>query len=322
MQVDKIKALDEGTKFSGIFAVSNAEVRQTRNNKDFLSCVLIDKTGKLAAKVWGFEGEAPPNGTIWSIDGEFSPYQGQSQAVVRKFAVVDPTTVDKRMFIACLSEEEMAFYTDEMHRLLNEIQDDSLRKFIEFVLLEKYPQFREAVGAKSNHHGHIGGLMQHSVNVTKLALAMANSYRGTPTFELVNTDLLIAGGLIHDLGKLGEYTLEENIIDFSLEGTLTRHYDTTPAYIMEAWVEAGRPVGRDVLNFLFHIAVTHHGIELSERPPSSFSAWLISCADAADAYTQAGIELMTESGVREDGRTKERSWMLGNHFYDETVLRA
>jgi 3'-5' exoribonuclease len=320
MQVYQIKTQADGTKFTGMYAVLSAEIRQTKNNKDFLSLVLADKTGKLPAKIWGFEGDAPLTGTIWSLDGEFSPYNGQSQAVVRKYAVVDPSTVEKTLFIGCLSNEDVQYYGDEFARLLGEIQDDKLREFTRYMLTEKYPDFTSNVGAKSNHHGFIGGLLMHSVNVTKLALGMANAYRGTPTYDMINTDLLIAGGLMHDIGKLGEYTLERNVIEFGVEGTLTRHYDTGPAYIMEAWVDAGRPIGRDVLNFLFHVAVTHHGIEHSQRPPSTMSAWFISAADGADAFTQAGLELMKESGVRDNGLTNDKSWMLRNHFYDETVL--
>jgi len=320
MQIDKVKTLEDGNKFSGIYAVSNAEIRQTKTNKDFLSCTLIDKTGKIPAKIWGFDGEAPKSGTVWSLEAQYSPFNGQSQAVIRKFSDVNPKTVDASLFIDSLSPDEFTYYQDECQKLMDSIEDDAIRDFVKFIIFSKYNEYGTAVGAKSNPHGFIGGLLMHSVNVTKMALNMAEAYRGTSVWELINRDLLISGGLLHDIGKLGEYTLESNTIEFSSEGLLTRHYDTTTAYLMEAWVDAGRPIGRDVLNFLFHIAVTHHGIALSERPPSSISAWLICAADSADAFIQAGLEAQAESGVDEKGWTNDKIWMMGNKFFDETTI--
>lgn len=322
MQIDKIKELGDKERFSGTFAVTGAEVRQTKSNKDFLSLTLVDKTGSLPAKVWGFDGEAPLAGTVWSVDAEFSPFKGQAQAVVRSFAEVDPKAVDKRMFIACLSPEEFTFYQDECERLIGMIQDDNIREFIKFVLWDKYQDFGTAVGAKSNHHARIGGLLEHSVNVTKLALAMAEAYRGTPIYEQINFDILIGGGLVHDIGKLGEYSIDSNTIEFSSEGLMVKHYDTNSAYLMEAWVEADRPIGRDVLNMLFHICHTHHGIAHSNRPPSSISAWLVSAADGADCFIQGGIDAQRSGGTRPDGWTKDKIWMLGNQFFDESTLNA
>ena len=321
MQIDKIKTLKDGDLFSGTFVVSGSEIRQTKNNKDYLSCVLVDKTGKLPAKIWGWETEPMPNGTIIAIDAKFSPYKEQSQAIVNKFAEVNPKSVDHKMFIACLSPEEFTFYQDECERLISMIEDDGLREFIKFVIFSKYPEYGTATAAKSNHHARIGGLLEHSVNVTKLALSMAEAYRKTPVYEQINKDLIIAGGLLHDLGKVGEYTMDNNSIELSSEGMFMKHYDTTPAYIMEAWIEADRPIGRDILDFLFHISVTHHGKEFSNRPPSSISAWLISAADGADCFIQAGVDCQREGGVRDDGWTKEKIWMLGNHFFDESTLK-
>lgn len=320
MQINKIKTLQDKETFSGTFALIGAQIKQTKGGKDYLAFMLNDKTGKIEGKVWDYDGDIPKNGTIWSVEGQNSPFKQRSGTVVRKFAEVEKDAYDKKHFIPCLTPDEFTYFQDECESLISLIQDDGIREFVKFTLFSKYPEFSTAVGAKGNHHARIGGLLEHSVHVTKLALNMAEGYRGSPIYEQINKDLLIAGGLVHDLGKIGEYTTDNNVIDMSSEGLLTNHYHTTTAYLMEAWVESGRLVGRDVLNFLFHVTMTHHGKDHSNRPPSSISAWLISAADGVDCFVQAGVDSQKEGGTREDGWTNERIWVLGNHFYDETVL--
>ncbi|MCI0564852.1 MAG: HDIG domain-containing protein [Nitrososphaera sp.] len=319
MQVNKIKTLLEGDKFSGTYALTNAEVKQTKNGKSFLSCILVDKTGRVDAKVWGYDDKSPRSGTVWSIDGEFSPFNGTSQVIVRRFAKVPDESIDKGMFIESLTRSEMDFYLDEANSLLSQINDDKLREFTRFTIFDYYSDFITSPGAQFNHHARIGGLLQHSVMVTKLAFAMANGYRGTPTFETINTDLVIAGGLLHDLGKIGEYTTESSIIECSVEGTLMTHYDTNPAYLMEAWLAHKKSISREILTFLFHIQTTHHGKEYSERPPSSVSAALVASADRADSFIEAGQDLLKQ-GVQENGFTRESRRVIGNKFYDERIL--
>jgi 3'-5' exoribonuclease len=317
MQVSKIKELADGAKFSGLYAISNASVRQAKTGKEFLTCDLVDRTGRMPAKIWSFQGKLPVAGSIWSVEGKYSPFNGEGQVVIDRQAEVDQSTIDPSMFMASLTDAEQDFYEEQLVRLIDLINDDTLRSFVAYTLNEMFPQFHSWVGAKSNHHARLGGLLQHSVNVTKLALAMAKSYKGTHIADLINTDILIAGGLLHDLGKIGEYTTASNTIELSTEGLLTRHYDTNVAYLTEAWIGHGRKISRDTLLMLFHIMVTHHGPDLSERPPSFISAWLLHAADLADSFIEAGVEALND-GTRADGFSIEKSWVIRNHFRDET----
>jgi len=319
LTVEEIKKLREGSKETAMLAIKNAEVRQTSTNKDFLSLALLDKTGSIPAKVWDWAGEAPENGTVWRVGFEFSPFKGAPQVVVRKREEVNASKLDKGLFIDSLSVEEFAYYRDELKLLIDLIEDKSLSRFVHDTIHRVFPEFMSCVGASSIHHARLGGLLQHTVHVTKSALAMANSYLGSRYESYINRDLLLAGGIIHDLGKVGDYTTEKLIIDYTLRGTITRHYTTGPAFLMEAFMKLNEPISREMFDALIHIMVSHHGKEHSDRGPACFTAWLLHSADISDCFGEA-IASHVEDNIDEDGLSKDKLWVLGGKVFDERVL--
>ena len=314
MNIEQIKQMEDRVMGTAMLAVVSAEVRLTKSQSEFLSITFSDKTGVLKGKIWDWSGDAPLPGTLWDMQFEYSPFKNSPQVVVREYQEVDKSKVDAGLFIDSLSQDEFKFYHEELKDIINSIKDKPLRDFVADVVYKHFPEFTSSVGAKLNHHGRLGGLMQHSVRVTRNAQSMANAYKGTPTFDLIDMDLLLAGAILHDLSKVGEYTTENLIIDHTLEGTLTRHYDTGPAYLMEAYLKSGEPISRERLLGLTHIAVTHHGIEFSEKPPSTITAWLIHGADLVDCFVDA-LEGHMDGTISPD-----KLWVLGNKVVDERDL--
>ncbi len=316
--VEQIKLLRPKEKVQAMVAVVGSEVRKTTKSTNFLSVVLADKTGTINGKIWDWNtaNESPDAGTIWLVDAEYSPFKDSPQVVLRGWERVNPDKVDKGLFIDSLSVEEFRYYRDELERLIKLIGDEGLRMFVHDTVFRVFPAFLSSVGAKANHHARLGGLLEHSVHVTKSALAMARSYQDTPKWKLVNTDILIAGGILHDLSKIGVYTTESNVIEMSLEGTLMGSYDMSPSYLSEAYITLGKPISYNTYLALTHILVTHHGPELSECPPSTFSAWLVHAADLSDCFVDAVEATLTPDAII----SKEKNWMLGNKAVDERKL--
>ena len=315
--IEQIKLLRPKEKAKAMVIVSDSEVRKTAKSTDFLSLVLADKTGTIKAKIWDWNTShmSLEVGSIWLVDAEFSPFRDAPQVVLRSWEEVRPDKVDKGLFIDSLSVEEFRYYRDELERLIKLIGDEGLRMFVHDTVFRVFPDFLSSVGAKINHHARLGGLLEHSVHVTKAALAMARSYQDTPKWKLINTDMLIAGGILHDISKIGGYTTADNVIGMTLEGVLTRHYDMGPAYLQEAYLTLGKPINYNTYLGIVHIAVTHHGPELSEMPPSTMSAWFIHAADMADAFNDSLADHLGEDII-----SKERSWVVGNKVVDEKRL--
>lgn len=323
LTVEQIKKLKNKETGKATLAVNNAEIRETSRKTTFLSLTLGDRTGHIGAKIWDWNSaDAIPVGDIIEASFEFSPYNDVPQMVIRDFKIADKSKLDAGLFVDTLSPVEFKFYREELEALIREITNAKLRDFILFTLYHYYPQYMSAVGGKVNHHSKLGGLLQHSVRVTRSAQAIANSYKGTPVFEFVDMDLLIAGALLHDLGKIGEYTTQNMVIEHTVEGNLMTHYDTGPAYLMEAYsaftAEYNNDnLSRSLMNLIIHIMVTHHGTELSTHSPSTVSAWFIHSADISDCFTDAIISNLDGKNVM----SSEKVWVLKNRVIDERLLR-
>jgi 3'-5' exoribonuclease len=321
LTAEQIKQMKKGQPGKALLAVFSSEVRETARKTTFLNLTLGDKTGAIPAKIWDWNVNTPMDvGEILNVEFEFSPFNDSPQIVVKDYSRVNKKDIDAGLFIDSLSKEEYRFYLDELKALIKEIKDDHLRNFVKFVVFDYYPQFQSSVGGIVNHHGKLGGLLQHSVRVTRSAQAMANSYKGTPTFDFVDMDLLIAGGLLHDLGKVGEYTTQNMVIEHSVEGNLTTHYNTGPAYLAKAAIVStvgGILISEARLRALIHIMVTHHGIELSTHSPSTVSAWFIHSADISDCFTDAIVSHLDGKSVM----SKDKVWVLKNRVVDERLLK-
>jgi 3'-5' exoribonuclease len=323
LTAEQIKQMKKGQPGKATLAVLNSEVRETARKSNYLNLTLGDKTGAIPAKIWDWDINTPMDvGEILNVEFEFSPFNDSPQVVVKDYARVDKKGLDAGLFIDSLSKEEFVFYIDELNALIKEIKDKNLRNFVKFVVFDYYPQFKSSVGGKVNHHSKLGGLLQHSVRVTRSAQAMANSYKGTPVYDFVDMDLLIAGGLLHDLGKVGEYTTQNMVIEHTVEGNLTTHYNTGPAYLTQAFMhhvlqDKSAEIGQGRMQALIHIMVTHHGIELSTHSPSTVSAWFIHSADISDCFTDAIVSNLDGKSVM----SKDKVWVLKNRVVDERLLR-
>lgn len=316
--IENIKKMKEEERGVAMLAVANAEVRQTTTKKDFLSLTFVDKTGTIKAKVWDWNTSTDEvnTGDVWKIKFEYSPFKGSPQIVVRDYRVIPREDVDDGLFIDSLTNEQFAHYRKVFSDLVDRIQDADLRGFVRFTLTEYFPSYLSSTGARLNHHARLGGLLEHSCHVTMAALALADSYKGTPKHELIDYDLLIAGGLLHDLAKIDTYTTDNLILEYSVQGHLVSDYDLSPAYLREAYVAADRPISEARMLALQHILVSHHGPQFSNKPPSTFSAWLIHAADIMDAYTEK-IYMNMPDGVM----TTENIWNFGNRVFDERKLK-
>jgi 3'-5' exoribonuclease len=317
--LETIKKMNKGDTGVATVAIVDAIVRQTKSKtpKDYLTLTLQDKTGTIKAKVWDWDGDGPPQGTIWKIQYELDFWNDSPQLVLRDYKDIPRENVDDGLFLPTLTVEEFAYYRNVFDKLLGKIKDAKLAHFVKFTLVEYYPKFFTAIGGKENHHARLGGLLEHTCHVTASALAMAESYKGTPKYDLIDKDLLVAGALLHDLAKVDTYTTEDLVLDFSVQGQLISDYDMGPAYLREAYLQAGKPISEGRMLGLMHILCSHHGTEFSNKPPSTFSAWLIHAADFADARTDKIAEKMPEDSIMGD----ERIWNLGNKVFDERRMK-
>lgn len=179
----------------------------------------------------------------------------------------------------------------ELLELIEKVQEPSIKQLLETIFLDEktYDDFIVHSAGKSVHHGYLNGLLEHTITVTKLGLAMADLY------ENAQKDLVIAGCLLHDIGKLRELTTFPRN-DYSDEGQLIGHLVIGAEIIHDAASQIeGFPAEIEML--LKHVVIAHHGEYeyASPKRPKCIEAMIVHLADFSDSRLKMIDELLETS---------------------------
>jgi 3'-5' exoribonuclease len=214
-----IKDITEKDNVKGCYLVKEKRVGTTRRGEPFITLTLADRTGELVAKVWeGAERLSSlfRQGDIIEVDGYAGSYQGQLQITVSGlknfndgadpeiFLEVAPGDPSKMM--ASLKENLRGIKNVHLRALLDRFMGD--RQFVSL--------FRKAPAAKSFHHCYLGGLLEHTLSVCRMATQIASHY------PQLDRDLLLTAAFLHDIGKIRELVFDRQI-DYTNEGRLIGH---------------------------------------------------------------------------------------------------
>lgn len=177
---------------------------------------------------------------------------------------------------------ELNVLENELGVLIEQIKDTSIRELVQIILNEnietKIP-FRIQSAARGVHHNYIRGLMEHSISVAKIALAISAKNRN------INTDLVIAGALLHDIGKVVELS-EPSTNQYTDKGNLYGHH-VLGQNIIQDTVKNMEYITVGVVDQICHIILSHHGKQEYGSPvvPRTIEALVVSQADNADSQT-------------------------------------
>ena len=312
-----IKDLTPNQLIQGMFAIQNCQLGLTRQGKPYLKCLIADKTGRLPARMWSadeaFVQSLPPQGFV-VLEGQTQPYQGQLQVIVQKLDVARPTDDDLPHLLPATDRDVEQMF-DELADLVRSVQSPSLRALVEAYLQDQrlMSAFKQAPAAVMLHHAYLGGLLEHTLGLVRLADKMLGEY------PQLNRDLVLVGLFIHDLGKCAELVWREGF-GYSDEGQLIGHIVRGATWLerkAEACAKAGHPLPKDALMVLEHIILSHHGKPEfgAARCPSTPEALFVSLLDNLDAKmhmaitSTRGLEL---SEAELNGNFTDKMWALDN----------
>lgn len=184
------------------------------------------------------------------------------------------------------------YFKKEITDLVNLVKDKDYKNLLTKLVLNNANYF-EWPAAYSVHHAFPGGLALHSFSVTEISLKIAETY----SYSNIDKDIIITGALLHDIGKLKEYTSSGN---FSFAGTFLSHLVIGIEMIDDACKELNINSDDNKILFIKHIIASHHGkLEFgSPVPPKTIEAQIISQADNADSKIesiQEALELSTDN---------------------------
>ena len=172
---------------------------------------------------------------------------------------------------------DLELYRKKLENLINGVKTPTLRTLLKKIFSGKfYDDFCKNPAGTKLHHAYLGGLLQHSVDVTELAVSMAD------TIGNADTDLVTAGALLHDIGKVREISAGMGF-PYTTEGRLMGHITMSALMVREAALELKLPVSS--LNQLEHVILSHHGDQEKGSPVACATkeAFIVHYADEIDA---------------------------------------
>ena len=308
-----IKDYREGDRVSDIYLCKHKQAAVTKNGKPYENVILQDKTGTIDAKVWD-----PNNPGIADYDamdyievfGEVSSFQGALQVSVKRIRVCGEGEYNPADYLPVSSKDITEMYR-ELTGVIATIKNTYLKQLLEafFVKDDAFKKrFCNSSAAKSVHHGFVGGLLEHTLSVTKLCDYYCTAY------PVLQRDLLLTAAMCHDIGKVKEISpFPEN--DYTDEGQLLGHIVMGAQMVAEkAAGISGFPQG--VLSQLQHCILAHHGkYEFgSPKIPAIIEALALNYADDTDAKLETFKEIL-------DNNAETGGWLGYNRLF-ESNLRA
>jgi len=241
---------------TAIFLVHSKEIRQKRTGEPYLSMLLSDRSGELDAKMW--DGVAEVMDTFdrddfIKVKGLMQLYNNRPQFTIHKLRPVEDHEVEfGDFFPASLRDAEEMFA--ELRGIVSSLSNPHVRALLNAFLddPEIAPRYKIAPAAKTIHHAFRSGLLEHVLSVCGLAKLVAEHYK---TLDL---NLLIAGAVLHDIGKIHELNYERGF-SYSAEGQLLGHIAIGVRMLYEK-LRAFPDFPVELRNLLEHMILSHHGL--------------------------------------------------------------
>ncbi len=204
---------------------------------------------------------------------------------------------------------------DSWNRILSfaneHIKDKFYRELVIALLHENAFEFKRMPAAENLHHPFTGGLIEHIRSVTRVAMGLADHY-ALYYRELnppINKDLIVAGAILHDIGKLREFQYNQGGARYTPSGRLVGHIVLGRDMIRAAAVKIDGFTDEKVL-LLEHVILAHHGKPEYDSPrrPMTLEAMIVHCADEIDARMNCGARALVESTEAGLFTTKVFGW--------------
>ncbi|MCR5746416.1 MAG: HD domain-containing protein [Lachnospiraceae bacterium] len=305
-----LNELKDGDRVSAVYLCKKAATLTTKNGKEYMSLSLLDKTANVDAKIW--EPNSDAIGDFDELDyievsGDVTVFNGAIQVNIRRLRRAEEGEYNPSDYLPMSPYDNDGMY-NQLKNVVDTVKNPYLNRLLASFFTEDeefIEAFRKSSAAKTVHHGFVGGLMQHTLAVTRLCKFYTKAY------QVLDHDLLISAALLHDIGKVYELSqFPEN--DYTDDGQLLGHIYIGAELVAEhaKKIEGFPP---KLLTELKHCILAHHG-ELeygSPKTPELVEAFALHMADNTDAK----IETFAEAVVgKEPGKWLGMNRPLGGNI--------
>lgn len=284
----KLKDVKVNDHFEGKLLVSSVQQGKTVTGETYLTIVAQDNTKQLPCKLWSAKKEIIElikPGVAFDFIIEIGTYKNSLQGKILSIVPTTQDGIDELILSSPVDKDELVSYISEC---LNTIENKNLAQIVS-ALLKKYGKdFYEYQAAAKIHHAYVGGLATHTYEMLKLGCEVCK------IFKDVNYDYLIAGIIIHDLGKIEEYQ-SPTVGEFTPKGKLLGHISIIDAELLNVGRELGLEDSEELL-VLRHMILSHHGKKEFGSPvlPSTLESLVLNLIDDLDSKINLASKELSE----------------------------
>ncbi len=308
-----IKDLRPGDRIADIYMCKHKQSATTKNGKEYYSVILQDKTGTVDAKIWETNSDGIDEFSATDcidVFGEVTSFNNAPQINIKRARKCREGEYDLSNYLPVSSKNNDVMF-NELLAIIETIENPYLKALLKKFFVDDHEfisKFRRSSAAKTVHHGFIGGLLEHTLSVTKLCDYMASTY------PMLKRDLLLTAAICHDIGKTKELSLFP-VNDYTDEGQFLGHIVMGCEMVGEkARSIDGFP---EILKQeLQHCILAHHGeFEYgSPKKPAIMEAVALNLADNTDAKMETFTELLQN--------TTAPGWQGYNKFFESNIFET
>ncbi len=329
-QSPRVRELQSGMYLrEGLYSLVNPQIGTNRNGGQYLKCLLRDASGEVAGRKWklaDFDLDDCTSTGFVRLDGEVVEFNGLPQVNIHD---IEPAQVTESELTHLLPHTR--FDIDMMYKsvlgLLDSLEHPAMRalarRYTDDEVLMK--AFRRSPAAVVMHHAWIGGLLEHTWQLMRMADAVLATYVDDSGRPRLNRDLVIMGLFLHDLAKTTELSWHKGFA-YTTDGNLVGHIARASIWLEDCARDLDPPLATDDLAVLHNILLSHHGEPEhgALRPPMTPEAVLVAQLDNTDARVAMSLAAVDPDG---DGRSAdgssitERAAGTGSRMYRSELLR-
>lgn len=309
-----VKDIRAGNRIEDSFLVTGKNMAFSQKGSPYLVMKLRDNTGEIEGRVWDNAGEIDKKfrkGDIIRISCRAVSFKNMIQLSITDVARLEGTEVDPADYLP-VSKHDIGEMFAELLAIIETVDSPHLKKLLMNFMSdgETAELFRKVPAAKGLHHVYAGGLLEHTLSVTKLIDKTAGHYPGA------DRDLLIAGGIIHDIGKTRELTCN-GIIEYTGEGRLIGHI-VIGLEMLDSQIGRIEGFPPQLAVELRHLILSHHGmLEFgSPKRPKTVEAVILHQIDDMDAKVNAFQEFIDSSP------DDDSDWTPYHRLFDRFIYKG
>lgn len=293
-----VNQIQVGAIFTAPFLVTSHAIKRSRDGVDYLCLTLMDRTGNIEARAWKGVDMLAPRAAVndfIAVRAEAELFNGQVTLTVHDVERLDEADVELADYFPRSRWSSDALFRQLSALVNDEVQSPAIREFLDAIFNDSalMVRFKQAPAALRNHHAYHGGLLEHCLSMSRIAVSVGKHYEAYYP-GLVRTDLLMAGCILHDLGKCQELEFDRATA-YSTVGKLVGHIPLGSQWVAAYARQANLPP--DLELELQHLVLAHHGKQEFGSPvvPHTAEAHLLHFIDMMDSRMNTIWKLFPDS---------------------------